>query len=121
MLVQMAVELVGEVLPVAHFTEKVPFNTAYVPLRRLSEVNIVDALPESPAAVSIVGTTKLMLKVEINVAKDKGLQIKICNPLSFAGIAWKDPRRHENPASLTPLVILGPSHAASGVLTGRAV
>jgi valyl-tRNA synthetase len=40
-------------------------------LGKLLEVQIVDTLPESPAAVSIVGTTKLMLKVEIDVAAER--------------------------------------------------
>ncbi|HAV35290.1 MAG TPA: valine--tRNA ligase [Massilia sp.] len=40
-------------------------------LGKLAEVQVVDALPESPAAVSIVGTTKLMLKVEIDVKAER--------------------------------------------------
>ena len=40
-------------------------------LGKLSDVQIVDALPESPAAVAIVGTTKLMLKVEIDVKAER--------------------------------------------------
>ncbi|MEO5931985.1 MAG: valine--tRNA ligase, partial [Duganella sp.] len=40
-------------------------------LGKLAEVQIVDALPESPAAVAIVGTTKLMLKVEIDVKAER--------------------------------------------------
>ncbi|MDL2283691.1 valine--tRNA ligase [Oxalobacter sp. OttesenSCG-928-P03] len=40
-------------------------------LCRLSDIEVVDSLPDSPAPVSVVGQCKLMLKVEIDVAAER--------------------------------------------------
>jgi valyl-tRNA synthetase len=65
------VPLIVEAADAADKTRLHSFAHYVQALGKLSEVQIVDALPESPAAVSIVGTTKLMLKVEIDVGAER--------------------------------------------------
>jgi valyl-tRNA synthetase len=65
------VPLIVEAADAAGKTSLHSFAPYVQALGKLSEVQIVDALPESPAAVSIVGTTKLMLKVEIDVGAER--------------------------------------------------
>jgi valyl-tRNA synthetase len=66
-----AVPLIVEPQDAAEKARMQAFAPYIQALGKLSEVSIVDALPESPAAVSVVGTTKLMLKVEIDVAAER--------------------------------------------------
>ena len=60
--------------PPASFSDQAAL-ASFIPhmqaLCRLSGVEIVTALPDSPAPVSVVGQCKLMLKVEIDIAAEK--------------------------------------------------
>ncbi len=62
------VPLVLEGTDHARLTGFAPYLQA---LAKLSEVQVVAQLPESPAPVSVSGTTRLMLKVEIDVAAER--------------------------------------------------
>lgn len=50
------------------FTLFIPYLKS---LAKLSDISLVDQLPDSPAPVSIVGNVKLMLKIEIDVAAER--------------------------------------------------
>ena len=49
----------------------VAFTPYLLPLARLSDIAIVDELPQADAPVSIVGDYKLMLKIEVDVAAER--------------------------------------------------
>jgi len=57
------------------------FSPYMASLARLSDVQIVDTLPQADAPVSIVGTFKLMLKVEIDKGAEKTRLEKECSRL----------------------------------------
>lgn len=65
------VPLIMEAANPAQATRLQSFAPYLQALAKLSEVQVADQLPESPASVSIVGEAKLMLQVEIDVAAER--------------------------------------------------
>ncbi len=63
--VPLAIEATGDK---THLQSFAPYLQA---LAKLSDVQVTDTLPASPAPVSVVGTAKLMLKVEIDIAAER--------------------------------------------------
>jgi valyl-tRNA synthetase len=65
------VPLVLETAPGAEAAQLQSFAPYLQALAKLSDVQVQDALPDSPAPVAIVGNARLMLKVEIDVAAER--------------------------------------------------
>ncbi len=65
------VPLIMQAASAAEKADLETFTPYLLALGKLSEVQILDQLPESPAPSSIVGTTKLMLKVEVDINAER--------------------------------------------------
>ncbi len=65
------VPLVMEATDAAQTVRLQSFAPYLQALAKLSEVHVAGTLPDSPAPVSIVGTAKLMLQVEIDIAAER--------------------------------------------------